>query len=74
MDYIEINLKKYGYTVPKKVEELKKDSISLEDLLNIIDDYEYYTEQLEQEINELRNSVENDESEYIEDWLESRSK
>lgn len=74
MDCVEINLKKYDYCLPVKLKELKKDLISLEDVMNIMHEYDGDIEQLQEENNELRNGAESDDSEYIEDWLESRNR
>lgn len=70
MDCVEINLKKYEYSVPESVKELKKDRITFTDILNIIDGLESKIEELEK----AKAVEEPDDSEYIDDWLETRSR
>lgn len=53
MDQVYINLKEYKYCIPTKLKKLKKDLVNIEELLNIIHDYEDELECMQDKCKEL---------------------
>lgn len=73
---IEFNLKKYPYCIPEKLEELKKDRVTFEELMDIMVEYDEELEMAKEKIRNFENQEYikefGNEDSYMEEFFEGR--